>query len=168
MIFDRASSVLASGRRNKLSDSNGQSRAIRLGVIGTGLAVEQLHWPALKRMTDRFAIAAFANHTRPKAEHFASYSGASMDDYHADYRDLLRRDDVEAVLISLPIPLNYAVTRDCLAAGKHVICEKPAGVDEQEGRAFLALEKRIPRPHRADRGELLLPRRSPPGARVAR
>ncbi len=45
---------------------------IRLGVIGTGLAVERLHWPALVQMPDRFTIAAFANHTRPKAEHFAS------------------------------------------------------------------------------------------------
>jgi predicted dehydrogenase len=127
-----------------VSDNDAKSRAIRLGVIGTGLAVEQLHWPALRRMTDRFAITAFANHTRPKAEHFAAYSGASMDDYYADYRDLLRRDDIEAVLISLPIPLNYAVTRDCLAAGKHVLCEKPAGADEQEGRAFLALETEFP------------------------
>jgi len=127
-----------------LRDLSDAPRPVRLGVIGTGLAVEQLHWPALKRMPERFAIAAFANHSRPKAEHFASYTGASMADYHADYHDLLRRDDVEAALISLPIPLNYAVTRDCLAAGKDVICEKPAGVDEDEGRAFLALETEFP------------------------
>ena len=119
-------------------------RPIRLGVIGTGLAVEQLHWPALKQMPERYRIVAFANHTRPKAEHFASYTGASMDDYHQDYRDLLRRDDVEAVLISLPIPLNYPVTRDCLRAGKDVICEKPSGADLAQGRDFLALEREFP------------------------
>ncbi len=119
-------------------------RPIRLGVIGTGLAVEQLHWPALRRMPERFTIAAFANHTRPKAERFAAYSGSSLDDYHGDYHDLLRRDDVEAVLVSLPIPLNYPVTRDCLEAGKHVICEKPAGGDERQGRDFLALEEQFP------------------------
>jgi hypothetical protein len=51
-------------------------------------------------MPDRFTVAAFANHTRPKAEGFAGYSGASMNDYHQDYRELLRRDDVETVLIS--------------------------------------------------------------------
>jgi predicted dehydrogenase len=118
-------------------------RPVRLGIIGTGLAVEQLHWPALKQLPDRFQIAAFANHTRPKAEQFAAYSGASLDDYHADYHDLLRRDDVEAVLISLPIPLNYPVTRDCLAAGKDVICEKPPGADLEQGRAFLALAERF-------------------------
>jgi predicted dehydrogenase len=119
-------------------------RSIRLGVIGTGLAVEQLHWPALKQVPERFTIAAFANHTRPKAEHFAAYSGASMDDYTADYHNLLARDDVEAVLISLPIPLNYTVAQEALAAGKHVICEKPTGKDEAEGRAFLALADEYP------------------------
>lgn len=127
-----------------MSGTNDTTRAIRLGVIGTGLAVEQLHWPALSRMADRYQIVAFANHSRPNAEHFARYTGASMDDYHADYHDLLARDDVEAVLISLPIPLNYPVTRDSLASGKDVICEKPAGVDEAEGRAFLALETDYP------------------------
>jgi len=125
-------------------DLHNAPQPVRLGVIGTGLAVEQLHWPALKRMPERFAIAAFANRSRPKAERFAGYTGASMADYYADYHDLLRRDDVEAVLISLPIPLNYRVTSDCLAAGKDVICEKPPGVDEEEGRAFLALETAFP------------------------
>src|SRR4051812_18797569 len=114
-------------------------RSIRLGIIGTGLAVELLHWPALRQMPDRFTVAAFANDSREKAEQFASYSGTSMDLYHEDYHDLLRRDDVEAALIALPIPLNYTVTREALAAGKDVICEKPAGVNLAEGQAFLAL-----------------------------
>jgi len=115
------------------------NRLVRLGVIGTGLAVEKLHWPALKRMPDRFQIVAFANHTRPKAERFAAYTGTPMSAYHQDYHDLLRRDDVDAVLISLPIPLNYPVSRDALHAGKHVICEKPAGANLAEGRAFVDL-----------------------------
>jgi predicted dehydrogenase len=119
-------------------------RAIRLGVIGTGLAVEQLHWPALRQMPDRFEVVAFANHSRPKAEHFARYSGASMDDYAADYHDLLRRADVEAVLISLPIPLNLPVTREALAAGKHVICEKPSGANQADAEAFLELAEQYP------------------------
>lgn len=119
-------------------------RAIRLGIIGTGLAIEQLHWPALRQLTDRFQIVAFANDHRPNAERFAAYSGADMANYHADYRDLLARDDVEAVLIALPIPLNYPVARDALAAGKEVICEKPAGVNLDEADAFLALPAEFP------------------------
>jgi len=117
---------------------------VRLGVIGTGLAVEKLHWPALVRLRDRFEVVAFANHTQPKAEHFSVYAGIPMKEYSADYHDLLARDDVDTVLISLPIPLNYSVTRDALLAGKHVICEKPAGKDLAEAREFLDLVRQYP------------------------
>ncbi len=118
--------------------------ALRLGVIGTGLAVERLHWPAISRQRDAYRIAAFANHSRPKAEHFTDYAGLSMDDYAADYHDLLGRADVDAVLISLPIPMNYPVTKAALEAGKHVICEKPAGVDDAEARRFIELVAQYP------------------------
>lgn len=117
---------------------------LRLGIIGTGLAVEKLHWPALRDMTDRFRVVAFSNRGRENAERFASYSGTPMSAFVPDYRDLLARDDVDAVLISLPIPLNYPVSRDALAAGKHVICEKPTGANLQEGRAFVEVAAQHP------------------------
>ncbi len=112
---------------------------IRLGIIGTGLAVKKLHWPALARMADRFVIVAFSNRTRSTAEEFAALAGLSMSGYAAGYHELLRRDDVEAVLVCVPIPQLLSITRDCLAAGKHVICETPPGVDLAEARQFLAL-----------------------------
>ena len=82
-------------------------RPIRLGVIGTGLAVEQLHWPALKQMPERYRIVAFANHTRPKAEHFVSYTGASMDDYHQDYREAAEL--AVAVGVDTAVPVHYGM-----------------------------------------------------------
>lgn len=120
------------------------SDTFRLGIIGTGLAVEKLHWPALKRMTDRYRVVAFCDIERSHAEHFASYSGASMDDFTSDYHDLLRREDVDVVLISLPISLNYPVTKHALEAGKHVICEKPSGANAEEMNAFVDLERQHP------------------------
>ncbi len=122
-----------------MTDTGRRGQPIRLGIIGTGLAVEKLHWPALKRMRDRFQVAAFCDLERRNAEHFAHYSGAAMAEYTADYHELLRREDVEAVLISLPIPLNEPVTRAVLEAGKDVICEKPSGANEAEGKAFVEL-----------------------------
>lgn len=122
-----------------MTDAGRGGEPIQLGIIGTGLAVEKLHWPALKRMPDRFRVAAFCDLERPIAEHFAGYSGVAMEEYTPDYHDLLRREDVDAVLISLPIPLNEPVTRAALEAGKDVICEKPSGANEAEGRAFVEL-----------------------------
>jgi len=123
---------------------SGSQRLIRLGIIGTGLAVKKLHWPALARMADRFPVVAFANRTRSTAEEFAALAGLSMAGYGADYQELLRRDDIQAVLVCVPIPALLPITRDCLAAGKHVICEKPPGVDLAEARQFLALVDQYP------------------------
>jgi predicted dehydrogenase len=67
-----------------------------------------------------------------------------MDGYVADYQSLLRRADIETVLVCVPIAQSLTITRDSLAAGKHVICEKPPGVDLFEARQFLALEAQYP------------------------
>jgi predicted dehydrogenase len=121
-----------------------KTRRIRLGIVGTGLAIEKLHWPALARLRDRFEVVAFANDTRGPAERFAGLAGLSMDGYHADYRALLGRDDVEAVLVALPIPLLYPVTRAALEAGKHVLSEKPPGSNLDQARDFLVLGEQFP------------------------
>src|SRR5512138_1541384 len=120
------------------------SRPVRLGIIGTGLAARKLHWPALSKMPDRFEVVALANRTRSTAEGFAAFAGLSMDGYAADYHDMLRRDDVEAVLVGVPIPQLFPVARDCLQAGKHVICEKPPGGDLFEGWEFVTEVRRHP------------------------
>jgi myo-inositol 2-dehydrogenase/D-chiro-inositol 1-dehydrogenase len=43
----------------------------------------------------------------------------------------LRRDDVEAVLIAAPTPLHESLVSAALAAGKHVLCEKPLTFDAE-------------------------------------
>ncbi len=46
----------------------------------------------------------------------------------ADYRDLLAMDDIDAVVISTPDHTHVDLVEESLAAGKHVLCEKPAAV----------------------------------------
>jgi predicted dehydrogenase len=112
---------------------------IRLGLIGTGLAVEKLHWPALRGLADRYVVTAFTDSSAEQSKRFAGYSGTDPARAAADRAALLARDDVDAVLISVPIPHLYEVARDALTAGKDVFCEKPAGVDAEQAAAFLAL-----------------------------
>jgi predicted dehydrogenase len=121
-----------------------RSDPIRLGIIGTGLAVEKLHWPALQQLTHAFRVTAFSNRGRKNAERFSTYSGIGMDAFVPDYQDLLRRDDVDAVLISVPIPLNKTIIQESLEAGKHVFAEKPPGMNEVEARELLATEAAHP------------------------
>lgn len=119
-------------------------RPIRTGVIGAGLAMEKLHWPALAQLKGRFQIVAFSEPNDAAAASFCAYSGVPVTARAADSQSLLDRDDVEAVAILLPIPLLYAAARAALQAGKHVLCEKTPGVDLDQGRRFMQLEQDFP------------------------
>lgn len=81
---------------------------IWLGLIGTGLAVEKLHRPALRRPADRYVVTAFTDRSAEQGGRLADYSGAGPARAAADRAALLARD-VDAVLISVPIPQLYEV-----------------------------------------------------------
>jgi predicted dehydrogenase len=51
--------------------------------------------------------------------------------------DLLKRDDIKAVVVVLPILVQPDIVRRCLAAGKHVLCEKPIAKDVQTARQLI-------------------------------
>jgi len=114
---------------------------IRLGVIGCGLAAKNLHWPTLRQMPDRFQIVAVCNRTPEKAREFAKITGVKK--IETDYRRLLEDSGSDAVLVALPIEQNAAVVRDCLVAGKHVLCEKPLAHTLAEARQLRDFSKQV-------------------------
>jgi len=115
---------------------------IKLGIIGTGLAARKLHWPALKKLSARFKIAMVSNHTEQKARSFARLVGGVP--YVLDYHELLDNPQIEAVNIILPIELSHIVTREALAAGKHVIVEKPLAYNLREAQKMLSFPEIYP------------------------
>lgn len=108
---------------------------IKLGIIGCGIAAHELHLPALERLKDKFEIIAVCNHTEPKAKEFSKIAGGVP--YFLDYHELLKLKEIDAVDITLPIHLNYRVTKDALEAGKHVIVEKPVASNMAEAKKIL-------------------------------
>ena len=61
----------------------------------------------------------------------------------ADYRELLRIDGIDAVMISAtPESTHYPIARDALAAGKHVLLEKPIAIELAEADELIALARR--------------------------
>ncbi len=117
--------------------------SVRLGIIGTGIAAKDLHLPRLLELKDKFQITRVCNHTEQKAKEFAAMAGNVP--YYLDYHDLLASEDVDAVDIVLPIPLNYRVTLDSLEAGKHVIVEKPIASNLDDARLMSTLPERFDR-----------------------
>jgi len=62
---------------------------------------------------------------------------------HADYRELLGR--VDAVSIVTPTPLHYAIAREFLEAGAHVLVEKPMTATLAEGEGLIETARRARR-----------------------
>jgi predicted dehydrogenase len=119
------------------------SSPIRLAIIGAGLFAQEAHLPALLALGDTFEIVAVHSRTRAKAAALAaqvSPPAAAYDDLDA----LLAQNDIEAVDLVLPIQIMPGVLKQALAAGKHVISEKPAAPDVATGRDLLAFYAKYP------------------------
>jgi predicted dehydrogenase len=102
--------------------------AIRLGIIGTGLIVSAKHWPALSSLQDIFRVTALANRSLARAEALADAVDAATGfrpATYSSYREMLARERPDAVSIALPPDLNPEVAEAALAAGCHVLAEKP-------------------------------------------
>jgi predicted dehydrogenase len=61
------------------------------------------------------------------AEGFAQAQGARR--WYADWRDLLKDDEIDAVYIATPVRLHADQAMAAAAAGKSVLCEKPMALD---------------------------------------
>lgn len=79
---------------------------------------------------------------RETAALFAKKYGAAS--YGTDYRPYLEREDVDIVIIATYVNTHLSILKDCLAKGKHVLCEKPLTANLEEGRAFCDLVRSHP------------------------
>jgi predicted dehydrogenase len=97
-------------------------KAIGLGLIGCGGIARSAHLPAIAQLADRVVLRATADIDAGAAASAAAPWGAA---HFTDYRDVLARADVEAVVIATPEYLHAEQVAAAAEAGKHVLCEKP-------------------------------------------
>ncbi|HWQ54650.1 MAG TPA: Gfo/Idh/MocA family oxidoreductase [Bryobacteraceae bacterium] len=64
---------------------------------------------------------------------------------YKDYRELLARKDIDAVLVVTPLYMHFPITRDVLEAGKHVFCEKSLVHKPEEVHLLRALSNSRPK-----------------------
>ena len=110
---------------------------LRLGILGAArIAPAALIRPA-RHVADARVVAVAAR-DRDKAARFADKHGIAT--VHGSYEALLADPGVDAVYNPLPNGLHGKWTRAALAAGKHVLCEKPftANADEASEVAAVA------------------------------
>lgn len=108
---------------------------LRWGILGTGNIAAKFAGDLVK-LGDCVQLAAVGSRDANRARAFAEKHGAWR--AHGDYAALLADPEVDAVYISLPNHEHHAWSLAASAAGKHVLCEKPAGLTATEVAAMTA------------------------------
>lgn len=112
-------------------------KVIRCAALGYGGAFNMgkghLEWIAA---TPGLQAVAMCD-ADPKRAEVARAEMPHLKSYHSRLEDLLKMDELDLVVNILPHNLHAPTTLQCLAAGKHVITEKPFCIDVQEATSMI-------------------------------
>jgi predicted dehydrogenase len=120
------------------SDSSGELRVGMVGYAFMGAAHSQA-WRTVNRAFDlplRARMAAVCGRDEEKVRAAAARLG--WERTYTDWRDLVTADDIDVVDICTPGDSHCEIALAALAAGKHVLCEKPLANTVKEARAMVA------------------------------
>ncbi|NJM08375.1 Gfo/Idh/MocA family oxidoreductase [Candidatus Gracilibacteria bacterium] len=106
---------------------------IRIGIIGTGFGQSTM-LPSFRR-TAGAEVVAIASARRERAEAAAQANNIAM--AFDDYRAMLAEAQLDLVCIATPVVTHAPITLAAIAAGCHVLCEKPMAMDRSEAVAML-------------------------------
>jgi predicted dehydrogenase len=122
-----------------VTEKTGDDRPVRWGLIGCGdIAARRV--AAALRDSPHSAFVAVARRRAVLSESFAREHGARR--AHADWLDLVRDDEVDAVYVATPVHLHAEQAIAAADAGKHVLCEKPMALTVEECQRMIAAAER--------------------------
>ncbi|MDA0745566.1 MAG: Gfo/Idh/MocA family oxidoreductase [bacterium] len=112
---------------------------IRVGILGQGRSGRNIHANWFTQSPRKYQIVAVSDILKDRRERAEQEYGC---DVYADYKDLLKRDDIELVVNALPSFLHPQGTVDALLAGHHVVCEKPLAPTTKDFRRMVSASKK--------------------------
>lgn len=110
------------------------SNDVRIGIIGCGQIAQQ-HMARYAKITGA-RMVAFCDANPAAVE--AAVQAYGPGEAYSDFRELLKRDDIDAVDVCLHNNLHMPVTVAALEAGKHVYCEKPMAGSFRDAETMLS------------------------------
>jgi len=114
---------------------------MRFGVVGLGWAADAFHLPALKTIPGA-EVAGGVDPLAKQREWFTAKTGAPA---YADLDELLERGKPDVIVVGTPPDSHLDLCLRSLAAGCHVICEKPFVMNAQEAEQVIAAAERAGR-----------------------
>jgi predicted dehydrogenase len=117
-------------------------KQIGIGVIGYG-GVARVHGLAYRAIPFHYGLPAGTVNIIGIADvntKAAEVAAAELDCkfWTADYRELIRRADIDVVDICVPNVMHEEIILEAAAAGKHIFCEKPLAMNVEQGKRILA------------------------------
>lgn len=109
---------------------------LKVGIVGCG--VGQNHIKAYRSLPDRFEVVAICDIDQSKVFRAAGRYGVERVSF--DITELCNMDDLDVVDICTPSYLHAAHVKQVLAAGKHVVCEKPVAGSLKEVDELISAE----------------------------
>ena len=114
---------------------------VRIGLIGAGQIGNQ-HLENYSKIPQA-KVVAVADLSAEKVD--AAKTKYGIESGYADFKELLKRDDIDAVDVAVHNNKHAPITIAALKAGKHVYCEKPMAGTYRDAEEMLATAKEVDR-----------------------
>jgi predicted dehydrogenase len=108
--------------------------SITAGVAGTGF-IGPVHVEGLRRLGVR--VKGISSATLELAEE--ARQQLNLEHAYANFEEMLEDDDLQVIHLAVPNVLHYPMVKQVLAAGKHVMCEKPLAMTSEQGEELVKL-----------------------------
>lgn len=120
-----AGAAAAPFRSSAAQDASGANDRINIGFIGCGMQFQSLirRFKARKERLNDIHFAAVCDVWEPRTKFAQEQTGAEST--YKDYRELLARPDIDAVVVVVPDHLHFQIASEACQAGKDVYLEKP-------------------------------------------
>lgn len=114
---------------------------IAIGILSTAKIGQEKVIPAMKEAS-LCEVAAIASRDPQSAEKTARKLGIPT--HYGTYEELLEDESLDAIYIPLPNHLHVGWSMKALKAGKHVLCEKPIGLDADDAQKLKTASEKFP------------------------
>ncbi|MDI3472572.1 MAG: UDP-N-acetyl-2-amino-2-deoxyglucuronate dehydrogenase [Thermotogaceae bacterium] len=117
---------------------------LRLALIGCGRVATVSHSKAIIENSKFIDCVALCDIRKEKAESMADKlenSGLKRPEIYVNYKEILRRNDIDAVVIATESGKHYQIAIDAMNHGKHVLVEKPMALSTREMDEMIELSE---------------------------